>query len=54
MTFKGSLEPASCCNNNGISHKGSFTKDVLSEGGRGGLEKRTNSYFPILFVKDFG
>ena len=34
--------------------KGAFTKDVLSEGGGGGYEKRTGLYFPILFVKDFG
>ena len=36
------------------SNKGSFTKDVLSEGGRGVFEKRTALYFPILFVMDFG
>ena len=33
--------------------KGSFTKDVLSEGGAGGFEKRMALYFPILFVMDF-
>ena len=36
------------------SHRGAFTKDVLSKRGGGGLKKRTALPFPILFVKDFG
>ena len=34
-------------------NKGSFTNEVITQGGGGGLEMMTSLYFPILFVKNF-